>query len=344
MMNKRVIKIGLSILLLLGLLSFGYLVATHGDISPSFKSKSTKSESYYPVTVQSCGMSITFDSAPKRALSFDTNMTEMMLALDLQDRMVGYWISGVQVADEYKEKIKNVTLISKETSQAPGMETILSFNPDFVFGAWNYNFSNESGVTPDKLAQSGVKSYVLTESCIATGMNPGTDLEGTYQDIMNLGAIFNKKDRAQQIVDQMRSNIVDTQKTIGEVKTPLRGFFYGGGVDTAFSAGKYGMASKLMTLVGAQNILGDIEKDWIPTAGWETIIEKDPQFIMMVDSPWGPVKDKIKILESSPKLSNITAIKNKKYIIFPWTYILPGMEMDKGVALLARNLYPDKSH
>ena len=42
----------------------------------------------YPVTVKSCNRDVTFEAAPSRAVSNDVNLTEMMLALKLQDRMV----------------------------------------------------------------------------------------------------------------------------------------------------------------------------------------------------------------------------------------------------------------
>ena len=296
----------------------------------------------YPVTVQSCGEPVTFESAPKRALSFETNMTEIMLALGLQDRMVGYWISGVPVGKEFQEQIKNIPLISKETWPPPGMEPILGFNPDFVFGGWGYNFSEESGVTPEKLAVANIKSYVLTESCIEVGIHPNATLESTYQDILNIGLIFGVGDRAKAIVSQMRADIESTQKTLGNIERPLRGLYYGGGADAAFSCGKYGMASKLMEAAGAKNIFADVEDDWIPAATWETIIELDPEIIVIDDTPWESAEHRIATLESLPQLANITAIREKRFVVLPWTYILPGMEMDEGISMLAKALYPDK--
>lgn len=62
---------------------------------------------------------------------------------------------------------------------------------------------------------------------------------------------------------------------------------------------------------------------------------------MIDDTPWESASDRIKTLESLDKLKSITAIRNKKYIVFPWTYILPGVQMDKGIEHLARNLYPE---
>ena len=312
-----------------------------GCTTPKGIESPTTSVSTYPVTVESCGEPITFDSAPKRALSFDTNMTEIMLALGLEDRMVGYWISGVPVGNEYQEQVKNIPLISTVTWPPPSLEVVLSFNSDFVFGAWNYNFSEESGVTPEKLATAGIKSYVLTESCIAVGMKPDESQESTYTDILNIGKIFGVETRAEKLVNQMREKIATVQAKIGKVNPPLRGFYYGGGSDAAFTAGKYAMATKLMSAVGTKNIFGDIEDDWIPAAGWEKIIELDPEFIVIDDTPWESAEQRIKTLESLPKLESITAIREKRYIVLPWTYILPGMEMDEGIEALAKALYPE---
>ena len=43
----------------------------------------------FPVTVESCGRPLTFNSAPQRAVVHDLNMAEIMFALELQSRMVG---------------------------------------------------------------------------------------------------------------------------------------------------------------------------------------------------------------------------------------------------------------
>jgi iron complex transport system substrate-binding protein len=139
----------------------------------------------------------------------------------------------------------------------------------------------------------------------------------------------------------MREKITAVQSKIVNVDTPLRGFYYGGGADTAFTAGKYAMATKMMNAVGAENIFGDVEDDWIPAAGWEKVIELDPEFIMIDDTPWESAEHRIKTLESLPQLASITAIREKRYIVLQWTYILPGMEMDEGIEALAKALYPE---
>lgn len=344
LMGKFKGRIGIFLPLIIALLVIAYLIKNPPNFSSKNSSGNNENQDLasYPVTVESCGKPVTFESAPERIMAFDTNMVEMLLALGLEKKMVGYWTSGVEVGSEYQEQIKNIPLVAGKIWPPPGMEIILNYTPDFIFGAWEYNFSEESGVNPDKLASVGIKSYVLGESCIAEGVEPNTTLESTYNDFINLGKIFNEDEKAQAIVDNMKARIDETQMAVGNVDKPLRGLYYGGGDKAAFSCGKYGMASKLMSTVGAVNILSDVEDDWIPEANWETIIKRDPQFIMIDDTPWESAEHRIATLESLPKLASITAIKEKRYIVFPWTYILPGMEMDEGVAFLAKNLYPDK--
>ena len=41
-------------------------------------------------TVESCNRTVSFDAPPKRAISNDVNLTEMMLVLGLAEHMVGH--------------------------------------------------------------------------------------------------------------------------------------------------------------------------------------------------------------------------------------------------------------
>lgn len=334
MMNKQIV-VGSIFMLFVLVFASGCIETDSEATSPS------SLESGYPVTIDNCGNPVTFESAPQRSLSFDTNMTEIMLELGLENQMVGYWVSGVQVKEKYSEQLEGVPLISEEPWPPPGMEVLLEYDPDFVFGAWDYNFSEESGVTPERLSELGVKSYALSESCVATGMSPSTTLDSTYADITNIGNIFGVQDRAREVVDEMRASISSVQETIGVIDEPLRGFYYGGGADTAFTAGRYAMASKLMDAVGAENIFYDVEDDWIPAAGWETVIDRNPDFVLIDDTPWESAEQRIATLKSLPQLENISAIRNERFIVLPWTYILPGVDMEEGVAMLAESLYPE---
>ena len=115
-------------------------------------------------TVESCNRTVSFDAPPKRAISNDVNLTEMMLVLGLADHMVGYTgISGWKTLDE--EMRTNVKQLPELSSKYPTKEVIVGANADFFFAGWNYGMKVGGEVTPETLEPFGVKVYELTESC-----------------------------------------------------------------------------------------------------------------------------------------------------------------------------------
>ena len=43
---------------------------------------------HYPLTIENCGVQVTFDKAPQRVVALGQNTAEIMLLLGLQDKMV----------------------------------------------------------------------------------------------------------------------------------------------------------------------------------------------------------------------------------------------------------------
>ena len=89
------------------------------------------------MTVQSCNLTVTFDTLPERAISNDVNLTEMMLVLGLADRMVGYTgISGWKTLDE--EMRAGVEELPELSAKYPSKEVLVGADADFFFAGWNY--------------------------------------------------------------------------------------------------------------------------------------------------------------------------------------------------------------
>lgn len=335
----RTLAFALTIGLIFGL---GNAVAGGGQESTPESDATTRNEdARYPVSVESCGEPVIFTAAPERAFAFDTNLTEIMLALGLEDRMASYWLAGDSIAEEFQDQIETLPLLSEETWPPPGLEAILSVDPDFVFASWGLGFSQESGVTPDTLLAAGVQSYTLTESCITAGVQIEPSLDNIYSDILNVGRIFGVEDRAQAIVESMQATIDDVQNVVGDVDTPTRAFYYGGGDEAPFSAGRFGTPSILMSLVGMENILSDLDEDWTFDVSWEVVIARDPEIIIVEEAQWESAEERIAILQSLPQLASITAIQEERFVVLPYRNVLSGLDIDEGVEILAAGAYPD---
>jgi len=101
----------------------------------------------FPDTVKSCGREVTFDAAPKAAISNDVNLTEMMLVLGLADRMVGYTgISGWKTLDPaIRDGMKELPELSEKY---PSKEVLLGAGADFYFAGWNYGMRSAARSRP----------------------------------------------------------------------------------------------------------------------------------------------------------------------------------------------------
>ncbi|WP_323055388.1 TroA family protein [Brucella intermedia] len=119
------------------------------------------------MTIQSCNRQVTFD-APERAVSYDVNMTDTMLALDLQDRMVGY--AGIsryyKMEPEVSAKLGNIPELAPHRASK---EFLAGAEADFFFAGWNFGMSVGGEVTPETLEPFGIKVYELTGSCSHLG-------------------------------------------------------------------------------------------------------------------------------------------------------------------------------
>ncbi|MDX6363207.1 MAG: iron complex transport system substrate-binding protein, partial [Streptomyces sp.] len=101
-------------------------------VEPSADSKSSS------ITLTNCGHKVTYDKVPRRVVTNDVGITELMFALGLEDRMAGYAmpddkgdLSGVPWKDGYG-KVKR---LSKDQLTR---ENVLDARADLVFAGWNY--------------------------------------------------------------------------------------------------------------------------------------------------------------------------------------------------------------
>ena len=73
----------------------------------------------------------------------------------------------------------------------------------------------------------------------------------------------------------------------------------------------------IMDAAGLTNIFGDVHDTWT-SVGWESVVEADPDVIVLVDATWNTAASKIATLESSPATQGLAAVKNKRYVILPF--------------------------
>ncbi|WP_248915351.1 ABC transporter substrate-binding protein [Pseudomonas moorei] len=289
----------------------------------------------YPLTIQSCNREVTFQQAPKHAVSHDINMTQMMLALGLKPQMAGY--SGVTgwkaVTPEMQTLLDGLPELA---SKYPSVETLLNANVDFFFAGWDYGMRVGGDLTPQTLQPLGINVYELTESCAFVMKRPPATLEDTYNDLRNLGRIFDVQDRANALIGAMQARVAEIRKGLPAEKP--RVFLYDSGEDRAMTSGRLGMPQALIDAAGGRNVLDDVEASWT-RVNWETVVERNPQVIVIVDYSEITADQKIRFLLNNKALQSVDAIKHRRFIVIPYVQATPGIDNVLAVATLAKGLH-----
>lgn len=276
----------------------------------------------FPVTVKSCNREVTFDAAPKHAVSNDVNLTEMMLALGLTDHMAGYTgVSGWKTLDE---KLRaGVKALPELSPKYPTKEVLLGADADFYFAGWNYGMKVGGEVTPETLAPFGIKVYELTESCIHIMKKNKASMDDMYNDILNLGRIFGVEEKAEALVAGYRKQLAAITANVPTTGKRPKVFVYDSGEDKPFTAGAFAMPTALIEAAGGTNIMDDVETSWT-TIGWEPVIARNPDVIVIVDYGKVTAKQKEDFMRGNPAFKDIPAVKNNRFIVLPYVEATPG--------------------
>ena len=290
----------------------------------------------FPVTVKSCNRDVTFDAPPARAIANDVNLIEMMLALGLRDRMVGYTgVSGWKTLDE--ELRAGITELPELSAQYPTREVLLGPESDFFFAGWNYGMKVGGEVTPETLEPLGIKTYELTESCIFVGPKAKSSMQDMYDDLLNLGTIFGVDDRAKDLVATYEARLAGLTASVDRTR-PLRVFVYDSGDETPFTAGAYAIPTALIEAAGGRNIMDDLDKSWA-TVAWEPVVERNPQVIVIVNYGDVTAEQKIAFLEGNPAFASIDAVKNDRYVVLEYVEATPGPRNIRAVEKLVAGFW-----
>lgn len=294
----------------------------------------------FPVTVDNCGTPLTFDHAPQRMVVQDINMSKMAFALGLQPQMVGVaGISGwYKLDDAFKAQLGAIPEIAPKYAT---MENLLSVDPDLLFAGWYYGLKPGGEVTPDTLKPYGIKTLLLSESCIHVDKNrPPASMDLLFGDIERLGTIFDKAAEAKALVDGWKAELASIEAKVG-ANRDTRVFLYDSGEDKPFTAGKFAIPSAMIAAAGGRNIMDDMETSW-GTTDWETVAARNPQFLVLLDYQTDSGYRKLlDFLKAHPAMKETDAVKNERFVALRYEQLTPGPDNVAAIGAMARAMHPE---
>ena len=280
------------------------------------------------VTVENCGTEVAFDAAPERVVTIKSTSTEMLLALGLGDRIVGTAFQDGPVPDEWASDAASLPSLAEKV---PSEEVVLETQPDLVYAGWESNFSADGAGERAELATLGVASYVSPSACQSAQQPGKLGFDNIFGDIAEVASIF-RVDPSDLIAQQQKA--LDGVQQVGDGRSA---FWYSSGSDTPYAGAGIGAPELVMETVGLTNIASDVDATWAPLS-WEAVVDADPDFIVLVDATWNTAAKKIEMLESNPATANLTAVKNKRYLVLPFAASEAGVRSVEAAVSLQKQI------
>lgn len=293
-----------------------------------------KQSSHYPVTITTYNyakqpIKITFKKSPEKVVAVYQNSIETLLALGLQDKMVAAAALDHKVKEEYKDAFSKIKYYEK----APTKEEVIGLKPDFIL-SWYSLFGEKKLGDVEFWNERKINTYISQNS----GITKSNTLQNEYDDILNMGKIFDVEDKANEIVNKMTKEIENAKKFVKgkvAVKTVI------------LEVEKDGV----YRIYGEDSIGGDVAKqvgaDLVAKAngkiGNEDLVKLNPDVIFTVY--YGTEIDRNAAFNSimnNSGLSSVSAIKSKRVhpIMLAEVYA-SGIRTLDGIKTISKGLYPE---
>lgn len=228
------------------------------------------------------GNTITLEEAPTKIVSLMPSNTEILFALDLDDK-----VKGVTAYDDYPKEAQKV---EKVTSTSVDTEKIIAIKPDLVLG-------HESMLATEKdayqlLKDAGINVFVVPDA---------TDLKAAEKSIITVGKLTGKEKEAKEVTDSMEEQKVAIEKKAKELKTSPKVWIEIS--SDLYTAGKGTFMNEMLELAGGTNVV--TESGFIPY-NEEKVVELQPDIILSV------YPDAKATIQKRAAWKDIPAVKNDK--------------------------------
>jgi len=300
------------------------------------------------VTLTNCGQKVTVSAPPKRAVSLNQGTTEIMLSLGLADRMAGTatWTDPVS-PHLAKENAK----VRRLADNAPSLETVLDAEPDFVAASFASTLG-KGGVAPrGQFEKLGVPTYLSPSDCV--GKDNGGDGDGArtqpltidaiYGEVLDLARIFGVEERGEKLVADLKKRVATATSGLKAQRATLLYWFANS--QSPYLAGCCGAPGVITRTLGAKNVFDDTKDEW-PQVSWETVADRNPDVLVIGDltrkqQTAETAAKKIEFLESNPVTKNMTAVKEKRYVLLSGQAMNPTIRTVEGIEKVAAALRAD---
>jgi len=302
----------------------------------------------YPLTIDNCGSTLTFQHAPTRTVTIGQAGTEMLYAMGLGDKVVGTSLWFNNVLAKYKPQDDKIERLA---DNEPSFESVIGKRPELVAVELEWMVGPQGAVgTREQFHELKIPTYLLPSDCEAKDNLVGADgtrlapfrIETIYKSVSQLAQIFDVQERGQQLNDELKASLAKSiataqGKQLKDASALV--WFSSAQMDIEpFVAGHKGIPDFMLDTLGVRNVVQS-DEEW-PTVGWETIAKANPTFLVIarMDRRRFPADDyekKLAFLRSDPVTRNMDAVKHNRIIILDAMALQASLRMFDGIEQLA---------
>ncbi len=291
----------------------------------------------YPVTVTTYDyegneITTTYEKAPEKVIAVYQGCIETMIVLGLEDHVVACYGLDNPVKPEWEAGLRKMNY--KDDVFAPDKETVTMLEPDMIF-SWGSLFSEKNLGNQTEWIQNGVNPYISTNT--RRGGHNRT-LENEYVDLLNIGKIFQVEDKAQALVDDMKSEIENVlSQTAGQEPPRVSVIEFLGDNITNYGASSLG--GNMVEALG-----GILAEPNAGKVGKEDIVALNPDviFVVYMARTENVEAEKMAMVLDDPAFADLKAVKETRvYSIMLGDMYAASVRSLDGIQTFAAGMYPE---
>ncbi|GAA1742773.1 ABC transporter substrate-binding protein [Aeromicrobium alkaliterrae] len=298
----------------------------------------------YPVTVDNCHADVTATDRPERIVSLNQGSTEILLSLGLEDRMVGTATWTDPVLPNLAQANEGIERLADNN---PSYEAVLDTEPDLVTASFTGTLAEGGVATVDDFAEYDIPAYLSPAECgkvekgNTDGEREGTlEIDAIYTEIRELAALTDTVDEGEALVASLEERMAAASAVqVGEGVSVMYWF---ANSESPYMAGCCGGPGIVSRALGLDNVFVDQTAEW-PQINWEVVAAEDPDVLVIGDltrksQTAETAAAKVAFLESNPVTSQMTAVKEKRYIYLAGAELNPSIRTVDAVEKVAQGL------
>ncbi|MEM0077362.1 MAG: helical backbone metal receptor [Thermoplasmata archaeon] len=250
-----------------------------------------------------------------RIVSLAPSCTQIAFALGLGSKIV-----GDTIYDNFPNATKNITKIGGVTNIS--IDKIVNLTPNLVL-AYPLNYAQSL----QQLKSLGIPVLILDPK----------NLQGIIHDLYLVGYVTGTYSNASIIAGKINSWLYSLYNVTSTIQNKEK-LFYLGWYPQLWTAGEETFINEMIVLAGGINIASTGYSWFIMSK--EYLIMENPQWIILSQDQ----KYLIPQIENDSSLANITAIKDRNFIILN-DYLIqePGPQIFIGIEMIFQTIYPQYS-